>query len=156
MIAGALVEGLATCVIRIMSRSLCDTQIKYANVADAFFATALVVAGNSTHQNLSKQIYTATTHYDRSRPWLKMSRVDLFQLNESNDLTDTFVAFNFSGGYYNPVLATSLKYGCADSTFAEHLIVYWIGASIGSIASIYIYKSPVIQNCIGGLKQKTD
>lgn len=52
MVVGALVEGLATCVIRIMSRSLCDTRIKYGNVADAFFATALVVAGKLLYSDL--------------------------------------------------------------------------------------------------------
>lgn len=48
-------------------------------------------------------------------------------------------AFDYSGGYYNPVLATGLKFGCKGHTNVEHVIVYWIGASLGAIASIYVY-----------------
>ncbi len=32
-------------------------------------------------------------------------------------------AFDYSGGYYNPVLATSLKFGCRGHTNVEHVIV---------------------------------
>jgi len=49
------------------------------------------------------------------------------------------LAFSTSGGYLNPVLATSLKFGCRGHTPIEHFIVYWIGASLGSISSIYIW-----------------
>ena len=42
-------------------------------------------------------------------------------------------AFDLSGGYYNPVLATGLKMGCKGHTNIEFLIVYWIGASLGAI-----------------------
>jgi glycerol uptake facilitator-like aquaporin len=48
-------------------------------------------------------------------------------------------AFNYSGGYFNPVLATSLKFGCRGHTAIEHIAVYWIGASLGAVASIYVY-----------------
>ncbi|XP_071743769.1 aquaporin-11 [Lepeophtheirus salmonis] len=49
------------------------------------------------------------------------------------------LAFDYSGGYYNPVLATGLKYGCKGHPLTDHILVYWIGASLGAIASIYIY-----------------
>merc|ERR1712020_828614 len=48
-------------------------------------------------------------------------------------------AFDYSGGYYNPVLATGLKFGCKGHTNIEHVLVYWIGASAGAIASIFVY-----------------
>ena len=62
-------------------------------------------------------------------------------------------AFNYSGGYYNPVLATGLKWGCRGHSHLEFGIVYWIGASLGAIASIYVY--PIIKNSFG-IKSKTE
>jgi len=48
-------------------------------------------------------------------------------------------AFNTSGGYFNPVLATSLKFGCRGHTPMEHFVVYWLGASLGSLGSVYVW-----------------
>jgi len=62
-------------------------------------------------------------------------------------------AFDYSGGYYNPVLATGLKFGCKGHTNIEHVIVYWIGASLGAIASTYVY--PLIKGTIG-VKEKSE
>lgn len=61
-------------------------------------------------------------------------------------------AFNYSGGYFNPVLATSLKYGCRGNTLVEHLVVYWLGACAGSLLSVILY--PSVQNMIVGSKKK--
>ncbi|KAI7815347.1 Aquaporin 12L [Rhyzopertha dominica] len=63
-------------------------------------------------------------------------------------------AFNFSGGYFNPALATSLKYGCKGNTFTEHMVVYWLGAVIGSVASIFVFRSTPIQKYIQKIKPK--
>lgn len=65
-------------------------------------------------------------------------------------ITFLFTAFDYSGGYFNPVLATSLKAGCEGHTLAEHAIVYWIGACAGSILSVYMYKLPAIQRFVRG------
>ena len=64
----------------------------------------------------------------------------------NNSLNNPVLAFDYSGGYYNPVLATGLKWGCKGHTNVEHIIVYWIGASIGAIASIYVY--PIVKNLL--------
>ncbi|XP_068913262.1 aquaporin-11 isoform X1 [Tenebrio molitor] len=109
VIAGAIIEATGTCLCRLTSKFLSDTNAKFANILDAFFATMMVVA-----------------------------------------------AFNFSGGYYNPALATSLKLGCEGNTFVEHLIVYWIGATIGSVLSVLIFKSASVQDYMKNLKTKTD
>ena len=61
--------------------------------------------------------------------------------------------FNYSGGYYNPVLATGLKMGCRGHSHVEFGLVYWLAASIGAIASIYVY--PVLKNSFG-IKAKTE
>merc|ERR1712088_983225 len=73
---------------------------------------------------------------------------------------DSFIAtslvvagFNYSGGYYNPVLATGLKWGCRGHSHMEFGIVYWLAASIGAIASIYVY--PIIKST-AGIKAKTE
>lgn len=47
-------------------------------------------------------------------------------------------AYNYSGGYFNPMLATSLKYRCSGSTALEHILVYWVGSCTGAIASVYL------------------
>ena len=62
-------------------------------------------------------------------------------------------AFSTSGGYFNPVLATGLKFGCKGHTNMEHGIVYWIGSSLGAVCSVYIY--PIIKNA-AGIKPKTE
>ncbi|XP_063386917.1 aquaporin-11 isoform X2 [Cydia fagiglandana] len=95
---GAVVEGIATCLCRLASKSLGDLNPRFATAIDSFIGTSLVVA-----------------------------------------------AFDYSGGYFNPVLATSLKAGCDGHTLLEHAVVYWIGACAGSILSVYVYKLPAIQ-----------
>lgn len=57
-------------------------------------------------------------------------------------------AFDYSGGYYNPVLATGLKYGCRGHTTTELVLVYWLGSSLGAIASIYVY--PLLKRFMSG------
>ncbi|XP_063229055.1 aquaporin-11-like [Bacillus rossius redtenbacheri] len=54
-------------------------------------------------------------------------------------------ALNHSGGYFNPMLATVLKYGCRGHSAWEHVLVYWVGASAGSIASVFLYRLPAVQ-----------
>ncbi|CAF4928814.1 unnamed protein product [Pieris macdunnoughi] len=59
-------------------------------------------------------------------------------------------AFDYSGGYFNPVLATSLKAGCHGHSLSEFATVYWAGACAGSIVSVYLYKLPIIQEYVRG------
>lgn len=72
-----------------------------------------------------------------------------------------FAAFNYSGGYFNPVLATALKWGCSGYTNIDHILVYWVGACSGAILSVPLYKYDVIKKVIGEeslakLKPKAD
>ncbi|KAL1115570.1 hypothetical protein AAG570_005860 [Ranatra chinensis] len=60
-------------------------------------------------------------------------------------------AFNYSGGYFNPVLATSLKLGCRGHTVAQHLFVYWLGSSLGALGSVYLFRRPSIRGFVKGL-----
>ncbi|KOB79337.1 Aquaporin-12, partial [Operophtera brumata] len=101
VIYGAVVEGVATCMCRLASKSLGDLNPRFATAIDSFIGTSLVVA-----------------------------------------------AFEYSGGYFNPVLATSLKAGCDGHTLMEHAIVYWIGACAGSLLSVYMYKLPAFKRFV--------
>ncbi|XP_057670087.1 aquaporin-11 [Diorhabda carinulata] len=106
---GVIIEGAATCLCRVVSRILGETNAKLGNYFDAFFCTMMVVA-----------------------------------------------AFNFSGGYFNPALATSLKLGCDGNTFVEHVLVYWFGATAGAVLSIFLFKATYIQDIISSLKPKIE
>ncbi|XP_057366183.1 aquaporin-11-like [Daphnia carinata] len=96
---GALVEGVATFLCRIVSRTIAELEPRFGTALDAFVGTSLVVA-----------------------------------------------ACDYSGGYFNPVLATSLKLNCRGNTFAEHFIVYWIGSIAGSFLSWWTY--PIVQGSL--------
>lgn len=104
---GAIIEGIATLLCRLSSKTIGELNPKYSTVIDSFIGTSLVVA-----------------------------------------------AFNFSGGYFNPVLATSLKWGCTGHTGLQHIIVYWIGACIGALLSVPLFRTPAIHNLLVGIKEK--
>ncbi|XP_076067145.1 aquaporin isoform X2 [Oratosquilla oratoria] len=58
------------------------------------------------------------------------------------------LAFNYSGGYFNPVLATGLKWGCKGHTNAEHIIVYWAGSILGSMLSIKLWNMDTVKDAL--------
>jgi len=64
-------------------------------------------------------------------------------------------AFNYSGGYFNPVLATSLKYGCKGNTFTEHVCVYWVGATLGSAFACLIYNHLFREKVLTSTRRKS-
>jgi len=103
------VEGIATLLCRLASKTLSEKNPKYSNILDSFVGTSLVVA-----------------------------------------------AFNYSGGYFNPVLSTSLKWGCSGNTDIEHIIVYWIGSCSGALLSVPAFKHPIVRNLLLGEKIKEE
>uniref|UniRef100_A0A1B0A4L1 Aquaporin n=1 Tax=Glossina pallidipes TaxID=7398 RepID=A0A1B0A4L1_GLOPL len=104
---GAAIEGFATLLCRLASKTLNEKGPKFCSIIDSFIGTSLVVA-----------------------------------------------AFNFSGGYFNPVLATALKWGCRGHTNIEHIIVYWIGACVGAVVSVPLFKLPYVRNMLLGSEYK--
>lgn len=51
-------------------------------------------------------------------------------------ITFTVVAFlEISGGIFNPLLATILVGGCRGHSWADHILIYWIGAISGAIGA---------------------
>lgn len=59
-------------------------------------------------------------------------------------------AFNLSGGYFNPALATSLKFGCVGNTHLEHIVTYWVGSCTGALLSCIVYESNAVQRYLKG------
>ncbi|EDW10733.1 aquaporin-11 [Drosophila mojavensis] len=100
---GAAIEGVATLLCRLASKTISVQEPKFSSYIDSFIGTSLVVA-----------------------------------------------AFNFSGGYFNPVLATALKWGCRGHSNLEHIIVYWIGACIGALLSVPIFKLRAVRRLLLG------
>jgi hypothetical protein len=49
-------------------------------------------------------------------------------------------ALDYSGGYFNPVLAMSLKMGCKGHNLLEHVIVYWVASAAGSMIALQLYR----------------
>lgn len=51
------------------------------------------------------------------------------------------LALELSGGYFNPILAASLEYGCKGIHFYQHAIVFWIGPLLGHVfaRSLYVW-----------------
>lgn len=47
MVIGATIEAVSTCMCRIMSRMLAETDSRFGTVLDAFFGTLMVVAGEN-------------------------------------------------------------------------------------------------------------
>lgn len=58
-----------------------------------------------------------------------------------NSLTTVILvlaALTTTGGYFNPIMASSLMLGCAGSSTTEHFLVYWIGALMGGFIGRYL------------------
>ena len=113
-----------------MSKTIAEFEPRFGGVIDAFIGTSLVVAGN-----WNRKILTGSN------------------LNNLNISKMNYAACDYSGGYFNPVLATSLKLNCRGNTFAEHFVVYWIGSIAGSVVSWWLY--PFVKEQIF-LKQSTE
>ncbi|KAK8744135.1 hypothetical protein OTU49_001017 [Cherax quadricarinatus] len=58
------------------------------------------------------------------------------------------LAFNYSGGYFNPVLATGLKWSCHGHTNAEHVVVYWAGSILGAMLSIRLWNLGIVKKTL--------
>ncbi|KAK6626550.1 hypothetical protein RUM44_009023 [Polyplax serrata] len=65
-------------------------------------------------------------------------------------------AFDRTGGYFNPALATSLKYGCEGNTLKEHIVVYWVGGCLGSALSVVIYHRTPLHSIFSKLSHKKE
>lgn len=50
------------------------------------------------------------------------------------------LALELSGGYFNPILAASLEYGCKGIDFYQHIIVFWLGPLLGHVLAKASYK----------------
>ena len=79
----------------------------------------------------------------------------------SSSVTTTLVLISFhrTGGFFQPLLAFIRTFGCVGAlqevTIIDHIIVYWVGASLGAIVAMFIvrfikhirYKVPRVKSC---------
>ncbi|TRY69563.1 hypothetical protein TCAL_08896 [Tigriopus californicus] len=62
-------------------------------------------------------------------------------------VTVTVVAvLDISGGMFNPMLASILLGGCTGHSWIQHILVYWIGAALGTLAAFKVY--PTIKEMV--------
>lgn len=130
MVIGAIVECALTCLCRVVSKILAEKSFRFCGVVDAAFATTMVVLGEFC--------------------WVKSIKKYILK---SDFLVKT--AFNLSGGYFNPALATSLKFGCVGNTHLEHIVTYWVGSCTGALLSCIVYESNAVQRYLKG-ERKVD
>ncbi len=102
-----------------VSKTISELEPRFGGALDAFIGTSLVVAGNY---------------------------IPVFSIKILKLYTKRITACDYSGGYFNPVLATSLKLNCPGNTLMEHFVVYWVGSIVGSVASWWVY--PLIQKTL--------
>jgi len=50
------------------------------------------------------------------------------------------MALDLSGGYFNPVLAASLEYGCKGIEWHQHALVFWLGPMAGHVLARAMYR----------------
>lgn len=75
---------------------------------------------------------------------LTLEEMDWSHSTITSSLLSTFLvisALHSTGGYFNPVLASSLKFGCQGQSIMEFIIVYWIGSTIGSIIALAFHRT---------------
>lgn len=49
-------------------------------------------------------------------------------------------ALELSGGYFNPVLAASLEYGCKGIHVYQHVLVFWLGPLLGHVVARALFR----------------
>jgi hypothetical protein len=61
-------------------------------------------------------------------------------------------AFSVSGGMYNPMLASVLFGGCSGHSMAQHVLIYWLGATAGAVAAHCAF--PTVRAVVLGTPEK--
>jgi len=51
------------------------------------------------------------------------------------------LALELSGGYFNPILAASLEFGCKGIRFYQHALVFWLGPILGHLLARSLFKA---------------
>ena len=71
-------------------------------------------------------------------------------LNVCVTLSLVLIAFHHTGGFFQPLLAFARTYGCLgvlqEVTIFDHIVVYWLGASIGAVLSMYL--APLVKRIL--------
>ena len=62
-------------------------------------------------------------------------------------------ALMYSGGVYNPMLATVLLGGCKGHDWTDHFLIYWIGSTAGALFGAFLY--PLIHAKMYAITEET-
>lgn len=83
-----------------------------------------------------------------SQVWVKNKKMS----SQTSSLLCSFVstllvvlALDLSGGYFNPILAASLEFGCKGIDFGQHLIVFWLGPLFGHLVARLLFENIIWQ-----------
>lgn len=57
------------------------------------------------------------------------------------------MALELSGGYFNPILASSLEFGCQGIDVYQHALVFWLGPLVGHVVARGLFKRYVSDKC---------
>lgn len=74
---------------------------------------------------------------------LTLEQMDWPQSTITSSLLSTFLVISglhLTGGYFNPVLASSLKFQCRGNGTMEFIIVYWVGSIAGSVIALAFHR----------------
>ena len=74
----------------------------------------------------------------------KISRHVRFQITTLTTVAAVLLAFYYTGGFFQPVLASIRNYGCVgyfrpEISIYDHVLVYWIGPTFGAILVTFLY-----------------
>ncbi|NXD42124.1 AQ12B protein, partial [Copsychus sechellarum] len=55
----------------------------------------------------------------------------------------TYTAGPFTGGFFNPALATATTFQCSGSSFWDYIQVYWLGPLAGMLAALLLFQGNI-------------
>ena len=61
-------------------------------------------------------------------------------------IRDSHGAMGLTGGMFNPLLASILISGCKGHALLDHILIYWIGSTLGAVFAYKLY--PVLKSKI--------
>lgn len=76
-------------------------------------------------------------------------------------MTLVVISFHHTGGFFQPLLAFARTFGCIgvlrEVSILDHIIVYWLGATIGAILAMYMAQllKKVIIKCEASKKKRS-
>ena len=82
--------------------------------------------------------------YDTITCQSNISRHVRIQITTLTTVAAVLLAFNYTGGFFQPLLASMRTFGCVgyfrpEISIYDHVLVYWIGPTFGAILVTFLY-----------------